>query len=486
MRHRRSRFTFHASRFTIQEAPINSHITELENALNSFDLTIRAAALDELVALADRCEVQCKPEKPVVNMHCHTFFSFNAYGHSPTSLAWLAKKSGFRALGIVDFDVLDGVEEFLDGCDAAGVRGSAGIETRVFIPQFAAREINSPGEPGVYYHMGVGFTSGAAPGAAAGVLADLRSRAARRNQDMMARVNTYLDPVTIDYERDVMPLTPAGNATERHMLVAYMRAAESAFPVLRDRGIGGEREDQPLIDFWAGKLGMQTEDVARVIVDRVAFQNLLRARLMKKGGVGYVLPTAEAFATLEEFHGMILACGALPCATWLDGLSQGEQDIDELLELLIAQGVAALNIIPDRNWNLSDLELRRLKVRKLHEIVEKAARYSLPLNIGTEMNAPGNKLVDDFDAPELVPLQQAFLDGAHFIYGHTVIQRALGLGYDSAWAQTRLPARADRNAFYTSVGYRVPPGVSGLARLRLLDPALAPAEILANLEASPS
>jgi hypothetical protein len=49
-----------------------------------------------------------------------------------------------------------------------------------------------------------------------------------------------------------------------------------------------------------------------------------------------------------------------------------------------------------------------------------------------------------------------------------------------------LPARADRNAFYTSVGYRVPPGVSGLARLRLLDPALAPAEILANLEASAS
>jgi hypothetical protein len=445
-------------------------------------MTDRSAALAQLVALAEAGDVQCEPEQPVVNMHCHTFFSFNAYGHSPTSLAWLAKKRGFRAIGIVDFDVLDGVDEFLSACDAAGVRGSAGIETRVFIPQFATREINSPGEPGVYYHMGIGFAAGAAPNAAAGVLADLRSRAARRNRDMLARINAYLDPVKIDYERDVLPLTPAGNATERHMLVAVMRAAEAAFPHGGDLGSRGVDKAEPLVDFWAGKTGVGGDEISRIMTDRVAFQNLLRARLMKKGGAGYVLPTAESFATLEEFHAMILACGALPCATWLDGLSQGEQDIDELLELLIGRGAAALNIVPDRNWNLPDPDLRRLKARKLQEIVEKAASYALPLNIGTEMNAPGNKLVDDFDAPELAPLRQAFLDGAHFIYGHTVMQRALGLGYGSAWAADHLPDRRERNTFYTTVGSRLHPGAPGLARLRRLDPACSPADLLAQLE----
>jgi len=40
------------------------------------------------------------------------------------------------------------VDEFLSACEIAGVRGSAGMETRVFIPEFADREINSPGEPG--------------------------------------------------------------------------------------------------------------------------------------------------------------------------------------------------------------------------------------------------------------------------------------------------------------------------------------------------
>ena len=75
----------------------------------------------------------------------------------------MAKKLGCALMGIVDFDVLDGVDEFLDACITSGVRGSAALETRVFLPEFATREINSPGEPGVYYTMGIGFTSSQAP-----------------------------------------------------------------------------------------------------------------------------------------------------------------------------------------------------------------------------------------------------------------------------------------------------------------------------------
>ena len=425
----------------------------------------------ELVALAERGEAPCEPVKDVVNLHCHTFFSFNAYGHSPTSLAWLAKKRGFAAVGIVDFDVLDAVDEFLAACDLAGVRGSAGIETRVFIPEFATREINSPGEPGVYYHMGIGFTSGNVPPDAAPTLAAMRARADRRNREMAARVNAYLDPVAIDYERDVLPLTPAGNATERHMLLAYIRAADRAFD-------GAESQKAA---FWAEKLGASVDQITAIIGDYAKFSNLVRGKLMKRGGVGYVQPSPEAFPTVAEFHAMITACGALPCVTWLDGTTAGEQAIDELLDLLIGQGAVAMNIIPDRNWNIADPETRQLKVAKLHEIVRIAAARDLPINVGTEMNAPGNKLVDDFDVPEMAPIKQAFLDGAHFIYGHTVMQRALGLGYQSAWAQANLPTRRERNDFYTTVGYRVPPGADGLVRLRGLDPALAADAILAEL-----
>ncbi len=194
---------------------------DLASQLNDFSLSKRTQALEALVA-EDNCSTV---EQEVINLHCHTFFSFNAYGYSPTALAWLAKQRGFKALGIVDFDVLDGVDEFLDACEHVAVRGSAGMETRVYIPEFSTREINSPGEPGIYYYMGIGFPSSQVPAEVAPILADMRNRATQRNRAMVDRINAHLSPVTVDYDRDILPLTPAGNATERHLLSAYVRTA---------------------------------------------------------------------------------------------------------------------------------------------------------------------------------------------------------------------------------------------------------------------
>jgi hypothetical protein len=205
---------------------------------------------------------------------------------------------------------------------------------------------------------------------------------------------------------------------------------------------------------------------------------MVRAKLMKKGGVGYIQPGPETFPAVEEFHHLIVECGALPCAAWLDGLSAGEQAIEELLALLIDKGVVALNIVPDRNWNIADPEQKRVKLQKLYEVIELAQKLDLPLNIGTEMNAYGQKLVDNFDAPELAPVREAFLDGAFFIYGHTVAQRALGLGYQSDWAKTHLPTRRERNTFYSQLGRRVEPGTTGLARLSQVNAVVTPADIL--------
>jgi hypothetical protein len=386
-------------------------------------------------------------------------------------LAWLGKKKGYKLMGIVDFDVLDGVDEWLEACDLVGLRGSAGMETRAFAPEFADSVINSPGEPGVTYHMGIGFTSGRIPDSVAHIAADLRERAQQRNLGMLQRVNAYLDPVIVDYETDVLPLTPAGNATERHMVVAFVKAAQ-------------RQTDDPAA-FWADRLDASKADIIELMGesgDGPGLQNLIRKKLMKRGGVGYVQPGPDAFPTIEEFHSLIEACGALPCAAWLDGTTAGEQRMEELLEWLIGKGVVALNIIPDRNWNIADPVGRKQKVGNLHRVVELAQKLDLPINVGTEMNSFGNKLIDDFDAPELAPVRRAFLDGASFIYGHTVLQRVLGLGYQSDWAKSHLPTRAARNAFYTRAGALIPPGKRGADQLRNLDPTLSPDEILKTID----
>jgi hypothetical protein len=366
--------------------------------------------------------------------------------------------------------VLDGVDEFLFACEILGVRGSAGIETRVAVPELATQVINSPGEPGVAYHMGIGFATGTPPASVAPILASMRDRAAERNRAMLSKINAHLDPVTVDHEGDVLPLTPAGNATERHMLAAIIRASQRRFP-RRDRRAA----------FWSDRLGVEKEQVLSAMAEPVGFADLVRSRLMKSGGVGHVPPTPDSFPSVEEFHSFVVGCGALPCVAWLDGTSEGEENGAELLETWVGKGAVALNLIPERNWNLPPGPDRSLKIRKLREIVQAAADLDLPLNIGTEMNSPGAPLADDFSAPILAPMTRAFMAGAYFIYGHTVMQRSLALGYQSRWAQEHLPSRRRRNDFYETIGRRVRPGAEGMDRLRRLLDLSTPDAILAQL-----
>ena len=433
-----------------------------ESDLNNFDLQVRQDSLKHLMESANTLPQFHKQE--AVNLHCHSFYSFNAYGYSPTGLAWLAKKNGYKAMGIVDFDVLDGVEEFLSACECLEIRGCAGLETRTFLPEFATREINSPGEPGVNYYMGVGFSSNYVPPSVQPLLNKLRFQTTRRNREIIERINDYLAPVKIDYDRDVLPLTPAGNPTERHIVLAYILAAK--------------QEITNLSVFWAGKLDLKTDVVVEFNQESSKFQNLVRSKLMKKGGVGYILPALDAFPKIQEINKITLACGAIPCVAWLDGISQGEQDIEELLNLLINQDAAAINIIPERNWNIADTDSKKIKTQKLYEIVSLAHDLDLPIITGTEMNSFGQPLVDNFLSAELQPVHQKFLDGAYFLYGHTIMQRYLGLGYESDWAKSHFPARRQRNQFYQQIGFQIPPEKKTIGKLLSLKEGASPEQFL--------
>ena len=56
-----------------------------------------------------------------------------------------------------------------------------------------------------------------------------RAQAAARIKKIIGLVNDKLDPVRLDFEKDVTALTPAGNATERHLCQAYREKAEALF-----------------------------------------------------------------------------------------------------------------------------------------------------------------------------------------------------------------------------------------------------------------
>jgi hypothetical protein len=445
-------------------------MAHIEERLKHTERDVRTKALDEVMVACSAGAVTCAPVQRVANLHCHTAYSYNAYGHTPTSLAWLARREGWYAVATVDFDVLDGVQETLEACDRVGVRGAAGLETRTFLAEFQDDEINSPGEPGVCYLVGAGFVGPPESQEALDILAQMKHRAQERNRDLVARVNAHLAPVAIDYDRDVLPLTPAGNATERHILVAYDAAARCHF---------AERE--ALLAFWADRLGVTQAAVDAAIGDEPAPSDLVRAKLMKQGGVGYVQPGPETFPLLDDVVAAIVAAGAMPIYPWLDGSSAAEDRSEELLTLLIGKGVVGLTIIPERNWNIADPAVRDTRVEALHTVMALARRLDLPVVFGTEMNKPGQPLLDDWDAEALVPYREDLIRGADWLYGHTVLQRALGLGYQSVWARTHLPARSERNAFYIRVGQEIPPGAALLERLRRVDTSGGPDSVLERL-----
>lgn len=434
----------------------------LESRLNDPRPDVRRSAVDALMDMTARGKIELPPPRRAVNLHCHTSYSYNGYGWSPSYIAWKSRVDGLLAAGVVDFDVLDAVEEFLSASARIGIRACAGIETRVYVPEYAGLEINSPGEPGIAYHMGVGYVPGETGDPA--FLARLKSIAQLRNQKMLSRINAALDPATIDYERDVTTLTPNGNATERHLCIAYDNKARQLYP-----------DPEARTRFWSARLNIEPGKIRAVIDEAPQLQGLIRAKLMKAGGVGYVQPAGPEFPTIQEFNAFVLEAGALPTLAWLDGTSDAEGDLDSLIGVMMEGGVAAVNIIPDRNWNIADPAVREIKVRKLHEFAACARALDLPVVAGTEINAFGQKSVDDFNAPELQPLTDLFIDGAHILYGHTLLQQRAQIGYLSRWASENFAGRKERNAFYRGIGERVGPLATGM--LDSVTPDITPEEI---------
>jgi hypothetical protein len=175
---------------------------------------------------------------------------------------------------------------------------------------------------------------------------------------------------------------------------------------------------------------------------------------MKRGGVGYVVPDKGSFPLMADTNRFVLAAGGIPTVTWLDGTSEGEKAIEELLEVSKATGAAAINVIPDRNYGTGHGEE---KLANLYSVIELAQKLHLPVVVGTEMNSPGQKFVDDFDTGELSPLVPVFLKGAHIFYAHSVLQQQCGLGYTSEWTKKNFGSVAEKNEFFQTVGSSLQP-----------------------------
>ena len=226
-----------------------------------------------------------------------------------------------------------------------------------------------------------------------------------------------------------MPLTPKGNATERHLCLAYARKALEQFP-----------EESALRAFWSEKLGVAAEDL-KDVPDGRGMTDLNPGQDHEEGWCWYVQPDSGSFPKMAEMNQFVLKCGALPTLTWLDGSSDGEQAIRELVEVGKSTGVVAFNVIPDRNYTPGSPDQ---KLKNLQEVIALTEELDLPLVGGTEMNSPGQKLVDSFETEELSAVHPVFLRGARIFHAHSTLQKLGGMGYLSDWPMETFPIPRQR------------------------------------------
>jgi len=378
------------------------NIDNLTKKMSDFDRQVREKALSEIAGMVKAGKIErASGLKPYLNLHIHTFHSYNYNNWSPARVVFEGWKRDLKYTGTVDFDTLAGLEETLLAGSMLGMVVISGFESRVFIEEMKDRIINSPNEPGIYYLCGKGFKKTPAGGSEEGrFFVTIKETAQRRNRQVIAKLNASLKDVGVDYGKDVLPLTPSDNPTERHIIEAYQKRSEEVL---------NERVDR----FWADILGISEEKTCSLRTKKTAdFQEALRKKLIKYGGPGYILPERENFPLFEESVKMIEKAGGIPTGTWLDGTNPGEENPAGLLRFLQGKGIKAITIIPDRNYNIADPDEKEIKVKKLNEFMGACKKVDMPVFCGTEMNKYGQPFVDDFDNPALSPHLPYFLSSA--------------------------------------------------------------------------
>lgn len=168
--------------------------------------------------------LKTEPLPPVgrdVNNHIHTTYSFSPY--SPTAAVWFARAAGLCTCGLMDHDSIAGSEEFLAAAKEVGMGATIGLECRVSFKNtpFGDRRLNNPDQDGVVYMALHGVPHNRAAEVNA-FFAPYRAARNERNRKMVAAVNQLMGQygVTIDFEKDVLPLSnyaKGGSVTERHI-----------------------------------------------------------------------------------------------------------------------------------------------------------------------------------------------------------------------------------------------------------------------------
>ena len=296
-----------------------------------------------------------------INNHIHTTYSFSPY--SPTAAVYAARMEGLCTAGIIDHDSISGAEEFIEAAEIIGIPVTIGMEARVSMDgtRLEGRRTNNPDQVGVSY-----MTIQSVPHDKINTLTEFFKpyQAARheRNRKMIAKINELVG-VSLDYDRDVLPLSEAANnggVTERHLMYAL------AIELVKQVGKG-----QPMIDKLTA-LGMSLSEKQKALLNDTEYPFYEYDVLGMLKGTFVPMIFIDATDECPKLQDMVKICAdvdAYLCYAYLgdvgdsvtgDKKAQKFEDdyLDDVFECLKEEGVKAVTYMPTRN---TPAQLERLR-----------------------------------------------------------------------------------------------------------------------------
>jgi hypothetical protein len=280
------------------------------------------------------------------NGHIHTPYSFSAFKDLDTVFR-MAVKEKIAILGINDFYVTDGYDEFHNGCIANKIFPLFNIEFTGLLKGEQKKDIriNDPNNPGRIYFSGKGLDYPFQLGwFQKRQLKNVKKESQIQIKAMIAKLNHLIlnekPGLNLSYD-EIKKQFAHELVRERHIARALRELISSS---------SASEEEQ--LNFIESLYGGKKSKIG--LSDPAALENEIRSNLLKSGGAAFVEEDENSFLELKKIIKIIIRAGGIPCyPVLLDDPSgrftEFESDPEKLYNSLKHLGIECIELIPGRN-----------------------------------------------------------------------------------------------------------------------------------------
>jgi len=368
-----------------------------------------------------------------VNAHIHTPFSFSSFANLEQAFE-MAAQENIIALGINDFYVTDGYDEFSALARRYNIHPLFNLEAIALSKEMQEKgvRVNDPANPGRIYICGKGLDYPTTlKGQYREQLESVQNESQRQIVEMIHKLNLWLRESGIDF---VLSYDEIRRRFARR-LVRERHIAQALRVEIFERYASEDQRKETLQKIY------DSVPISVDINDTAALDNEIRNNLLKAGKKAFVAEDEKAFLSIEQFCEIIISAGGIPCYPVLlddpkGAVTEFEADPEQLYKSL-------------NNWNISCIEL--IPQRNKLEIMEPFVRYfhdkDFVITFGTEHNAPGLTPITPHCSgatPLTDFLMQVNYEGTCVIAAHQYLRSKGETGYEKGALKSNLAGLGDR------------------------------------------